>query len=41
MSHQAMVSCSIRAEEGKREAQMECGLIRGHAYGITAVRKVC
>ena len=40
MSRQAMVSCSIRAEEGRREARMDCGLVKGHAYGVTATKEV-
>lgn len=40
MSRQAMVSCSIRAEEGKRETRMDCGLVKGHAYCVTAMKEV-
>lgn len=40
MQHQAMVSCSISSEAGQREARMDCGLVKGHAYGVTALRKV-
>ena len=40
MQHRAMVSCSIKSEAGQREAQMDCGLVKGHAYGVTALRKV-
>uniref|UniRef100_G3Q6L8 Si:dkey-19b23.13 n=1 Tax=Gasterosteus aculeatus aculeatus TaxID=481459 RepID=G3Q6L8_GASAC len=32
----ALITCSIRAVE----SVMDCGLVRGHAYGVTAVRKV-
>ncbi|XP_073331445.1 calpain-5 [Pagrus major] len=37
----ALITCSIRPAEGETvESVMDCGLVRGHAYGITAVRKV-
>uniref|UniRef100_A0A4W5KUD0 Si:dkey-19b23.13 n=1 Tax=Hucho hucho TaxID=62062 RepID=A0A4W5KUD0_9TELE len=40
--HRALITCSIRVTEGERvESVLDCGLVRGHAYGITAVRKVC
>ncbi|XP_062992554.1 calpain-5-like [Elgaria multicarinata webbii] len=40
-SRAALISCSIRAFPGEGpEAQLLCGLVRGHAYGITAVRRV-
>uniref|UniRef100_A0A3Q3GUC9 Si:dkey-19b23.13 n=1 Tax=Labrus bergylta TaxID=56723 RepID=A0A3Q3GUC9_9LABR len=32
----ALITCSIRSVE----SVLDCGLVRGHAYGITAVRKV-
>uniref|UniRef100_A0A8C4GW82 Si:dkey-19b23.13 n=1 Tax=Dicentrarchus labrax TaxID=13489 RepID=A0A8C4GW82_DICLA len=32
----ALITCSIRTVE----SVLDCGLVRGHAYGITAVRKV-
>uniref|UniRef100_A0A3B4YGI2 Calpain-5-like n=1 Tax=Seriola lalandi dorsalis TaxID=1841481 RepID=A0A3B4YGI2_SERLL len=32
----ALITCSIRAVE----SVLDCGLVQGHAYGITAVRKV-
>uniref|UniRef100_A0A8C9YCV4 Si:dkey-19b23.13 n=1 Tax=Sander lucioperca TaxID=283035 RepID=A0A8C9YCV4_SANLU len=34
----ALITCSIRGETV--ESVLDCGLVRGHAYGITAVRKV-
>uniref|UniRef100_A0A3P9D3A1 Calpain-5 n=1 Tax=Maylandia zebra TaxID=106582 RepID=A0A3P9D3A1_9CICH len=34
----SLITCSIRGETV--ESVLECGLVRGHAYGITAVRKV-
>ncbi|XP_040038758.2 calpain-5 isoform X2 [Gasterosteus aculeatus] len=37
----ALITCSIRPAEGEAvESVMDCGLVRGHAYGVTAVRKV-
>ncbi|XP_029132335.2 calpain-5-like isoform X2 [Labrus bergylta] len=37
----ALITCSIRPAEGESvESVLDCGLVRGHAYGITAVRKV-
>uniref|UniRef100_A0A8C6WW02 Si:dkey-19b23.13 n=1 Tax=Neogobius melanostomus TaxID=47308 RepID=A0A8C6WW02_9GOBI len=37
----ALITCFIRPAEGELvESVMECGLVRGHAYGITAVKKV-
>ncbi|XP_029617718.1 calpain-5-like [Salmo trutta] len=34
-------SLSLQPAEGERvESVLDCGLVRGHAYGITAVRKV-
>ncbi|MEQ2297959.1 hypothetical protein AMECASPLE_000184, partial [Ameca splendens] len=39
--HKSLITCSIRPAEGEMvESVLDCGLIRGHAYGITAVRKV-
>ncbi|KAL8176941.1 UNVERIFIED_CONTAM: hypothetical protein K2H54_040311 [Gekko kuhli] len=40
-SRAALISCSIRTLAGEEpESQLSCGLVRGHAYGITAVRVV-
>ncbi|XP_038642930.1 calpain-5-like [Scyliorhinus canicula] len=40
-SRKSLISCSIRPESGDElEAQMGCGLVKGHAYGVTDVRKV-
>uniref|UniRef100_A0A667ZUP6 Calpain-5-like n=1 Tax=Myripristis murdjan TaxID=586833 RepID=A0A667ZUP6_9TELE len=37
----ALITCYIRPAEGEAvESVLDCGLVRGHAYGITAVRKV-
>ncbi|XP_051918360.1 calpain-5-like [Hippocampus zosterae] len=39
--HKALITCSIRPSEGETaESVLDCGLVRGHAYGVTAVRKV-
>ncbi|XP_060710438.1 calpain-5-like [Hemiscyllium ocellatum] len=40
-SRSSLISCSIRPDPGEQlEAQMDCGLVKGHAYGVTDVRKV-
>jgi len=37
----ALMCCAIRANDsGEMEQRTELGLVKGHAYGITAVRKV-
>ncbi|XP_067418011.1 calpain-5-like [Emydura macquarii macquarii] len=37
----ALISCSIRPAPGEAaETPLDCGLVRGHAYGVTAVRRV-
>uniref|UniRef100_A0A3P9HCI7 Calpain-6 n=1 Tax=Oryzias latipes TaxID=8090 RepID=A0A3P9HCI7_ORYLA len=37
----ALITCSIRPADGETvESVLDCGLVRGHAYGMTAVRKV-
>ncbi|XP_028330368.1 calpain-5 isoform X2 [Gouania willdenowi] len=37
----SLITCSIRPAEGETvESVLDCGLVRGHAYGITAVKKV-
>ncbi|CAI8004166.1 Calpain-5, partial [Geodia barretti] len=39
--HKAMISCSIALSEGDApEKQLDCGLIKGHAYAITDIRKM-
>uniref|UniRef100_A0A8C4E0P5 Calpain 5a n=1 Tax=Dicentrarchus labrax TaxID=13489 RepID=A0A8C4E0P5_DICLA len=36
-----LISCSIRAtSESDMEARLDCGLVKGHAYAVTDVRKV-
>uniref|UniRef100_A0A8C4RPF4 Calpain-5-like n=1 Tax=Erpetoichthys calabaricus TaxID=27687 RepID=A0A8C4RPF4_ERPCA len=40
-SRGALISCSIRPAQGEAlESQMGCGLVKGHAYGVTEVRKL-
>ncbi|KAG5843200.1 calpain-5-like [Anguilla anguilla] len=34
-----IISCSIKASPQEIEARMACGLVKGHAYSVTAVRK--
>ncbi|XP_059932623.1 calpain-5-like isoform X1 [Gadus macrocephalus] len=37
----ALITCFIRPAEGEAvESVLDCGLVRGHAYGVTALRKV-
>ncbi|KAJ8008326.1 hypothetical protein DPEC_G00103670 [Dallia pectoralis] len=37
----ALITCFIRPADGETvESVLDCGLVRGHAYGITAVRKM-
>ncbi|XP_065836926.1 calpain-5-like isoform X2 [Oscarella lobularis] len=40
MTRQAMLSCAITANPEVLEEKMDVGLVKGHAYGITAVKKV-
>ncbi|XP_051953604.1 calpain-5-like [Xyrauchen texanus] len=36
-----LISCSIRAtSQAEMEARLDCGLVKGHAYAVTDVRKV-
>lgn len=37
LAHDAMMGCSINADPNVREAKLSNGLVRGHAYAITAV----
>uniref|UniRef100_A0AAR2JDX3 Calpain catalytic domain-containing protein n=1 Tax=Pygocentrus nattereri TaxID=42514 RepID=A0AAR2JDX3_PYGNA len=40
-NRKALITCSIRPADGEHvESVLDCGLVKGHAYGITAVRKV-
>ncbi|KAG7497008.1 calpain-5-like isoform X1 [Solea senegalensis] len=37
----SLITCSIRPAEGETvESVLDCGLVRGHAYGITAVKRL-
>jgi calpain-5 len=39
--HQAMISCSIALAEGDQVDQiMDCGLVKGHAYTVVAVKRM-
>lgn len=41
MQRNSMMSCSIAAgDAAEREAKLDSGLLKGHAYGITAVKLV-
>ncbi|KAJ8246914.1 hypothetical protein GJAV_G00256740 [Gymnothorax javanicus] len=35
-----IISCAIKVQQAEREVHMANGLVRGHAYSVTAVRKV-
>ncbi|XP_065104662.1 calpain-5 isoform X2 [Paramisgurnus dabryanus] len=40
-NHKSLITCSIRPAEGEQvESVLDCGLIKGHAYGVTAFRKL-
>ncbi|XP_063043315.1 calpain-5-like isoform X2 [Engraulis encrasicolus] len=40
-SQRALITCSIRPEEGEcLESVLDCGLVKGHAYGVTAIRRI-
>ncbi|MEQ2288216.1 hypothetical protein AMECASPLE_020477, partial [Ameca splendens] len=38
--HGGIISCSIRAGQHEIELQMDNGLVKGHAYSVTAVKEV-
>lgn len=40
VSEHALVCCAIRPIDGEKEQRTDMGLVRGHAYGITAVKKL-
>ncbi|CAF4382881.1 unnamed protein product, partial [Adineta steineri] len=40
LKHDAMVGCSITPDPTEREAKMTNGLIKGHAYAVTAAVRV-
>jgi hypothetical protein len=37
LAHDAMMGCSINADANTREAKLSNGLVKGHAYAITAM----
>jgi len=40
VSEHALVCCAIRAKRGEELEKTEYGLVKGHAYGVTAVKRV-
>ena len=40
VSENALVCCAVRAGRGAEPGVTECGLVRGHAYPVTAVKRV-
>lgn len=40
VTEHALVCCAIRAKKGEEQEKTEYGLVKGHAYGVTAVKKV-
>jgi len=40
VSEHALVCCAIRARKGEKLQKTEYGLVKGHAYGVTAVKNV-
>ena len=40
VSDNALVCCAVRAGRGAELGVTECGLVRGHAYPVTAVKRV-
>ena len=41
VARQSLMCCSIEAKPNEIEAKLDNGLIKGHAYSITSVKKVC
>ena len=41
VARQSLMCCSIEAKPNEIEAKLDNGLIKGHAYSVTAVKKVC
>ncbi|KAK1797096.1 hypothetical protein P4O66_008485, partial [Electrophorus voltai] len=40
-SRKALITCSIRPAEGELvESVLDCGLVKGHAYSVTEIRKI-
>lgn len=40
VARQSLMCCSIEAKANEIEAKLENGLIKGHAYSITSVKRV-
>jgi len=40
VSEHALVCCAIRAPKGEEQQRTSSGLVKGHAYGVTGVRRV-
>ena len=40
VSEHSLVCCAVRAGRGAEPGVTECGLVRGHAYPVTAVRRL-
>ena len=40
VSQHALICCAVRATRGEEEKRTDYGLVKGHAYGVTAVRRV-
>ena len=40
ISEHSLVCCAIRAARGEEQQRTEWGLVKGHAYGVTGVRRV-
>lgn len=38
---QSLMCCSVEAKPNEIEAKLDNGLIKGHAYTITSLKKVC
>ena len=41
VARQSLMCCSIEAKPNEIEAKLDNGLIKGHAYSVTGVKKVC
>ncbi|XP_076828489.1 calpain-5 [Brachyhypopomus gauderio] len=40
-SHKALITCSIRPADGELvESVLDCGLVKGHAYSVTDIKKI-
>ena len=41
VARQSLMCCSIEAKPNEIEAKLDNGLVKGHAYSVTGVKKVC